>query len=223
MKLIFNDIFLEHDTDMHPENRKRLEAFSGLDSVEIIDGAPYLELVHTPDHIDLIRSAHQTMEWLDRDTRVSPKSFEAAVTAVGATIMASETGDFALVRPPGHHAYSDYASGFCLFNNIAVATQKLVSEGKRVLIFDFDGHLGDGTSHIFYDTDQVLYWSIHQFPAFPGKGAVDEIGVGKGIGYTINVPLPPASGDDIFMNAFQALLPLAQQFKTGCGSGFSWF
>ncbi|MEZ4851005.1 MAG: hypothetical protein R3B93_20795 [Bacteroidia bacterium] len=99
------------------------------------------------------------------------KSYETAVYAVNATILASESNDlwhwFAL---PGHHAYSDHASGFCIFNNVAIAAQRLVNQGKKVVIFDFDGHLEDGTSHIFYESDQVMYWSIHQHPAFPGHG-----------------------------------------------------
>ncbi len=124
-----------------------------------------------------------------------------------------ERGDFALVRPPGHHAYRDEAHGFCLFNNVAVAAQKAVTEGKRVLIFDFDGHLGDGTMDIFYYTDQVMYWSLHQYPAYPGNGAANEIGAGPGKGFTINCPLPSGSGDDIFRHAVEYMLPAAIQFQ----------
>jgi acetoin utilization deacetylase AcuC-like enzyme len=150
---------------------------------------------------------------LDPDTILSKGSYEAAVGAVEATILASETNNFALVRPPGHHAYPTHSSGFCIFNNIAIAAQKLVNDGKKVLIFDFDGHLGDGISHIFFHSNQVLYWSIHQYPAFPGNGYVDEIGDRDGKGFTINCPLPAHSGDDVFFDAFNSILPVVEQFK----------
>ena len=214
MKIIYNKIFLEHDTGMHPENKKRLESLGKLPETEIENGEKYLELVHTKDYINLVKEACiRGKGHLDPDTVVSEKTYEAATYAVGATVMAAQTNNFALVRPPGHHAYPDHSSGFCIFNNIAITVQKLVDEGKKVMIFDFDGHLGDGTVKIFYNTDKVLYWSIHQFPAFPGGGNVNEIGEGKGKGYTINVPLPPGSSDDIYMNAVNRIMPIAEQFK----------
>jgi acetoin utilization deacetylase AcuC-like enzyme len=178
----------------------------------IIDGEPFLELVHSKAHIEKIRQASANSETIDADTFAVPASFKVATQAVGAAIMASQTNDFAIVRPPGHHAHPNLASGFCLFNNIAVATQKLVNEGKRVFIIDFDGHLGDGTLKTFYNTDKVLFWSLHQYPAFPGGGFVNEIGEGKGKGFSINVPLPPESGDDIFMHAINSFMTIAEQF-----------
>ncbi len=212
MKLLFNPVFLRHETGMHPENKKRLEVFQDLREAPLTYDESVLEYIHTKEYIAQVRATCGHATHLDPDTVVSKDSFEAAVYAVQATLVAAETGGFALVRPPGHHAYRDHSSGFCIFNNVAIAAQKLAMEGKKVLIFDFDGHLGDGTSHIFYDTADVMYWSIHQFPAFPGHGDVHEIGTGKGKGFTVNVPLPPGSGDDIFMAAFHAFLPVARQF-----------
>jgi len=213
MNILYHPIYTEHDTGMHPENKKRIEVFKGLEETEPLDGEPFLELVHSRSYIDQLRKACLENDRIDQDTVVVPGSFVAAKYAVGATIQASEQEGFALVRPPGHHAYPDRASGFCLFNNIAIATQRLVNQGKKVLIMDFDGHLGDGTSDIFYESDQVMYWSMHQYPAFPGNGFIDETGRGAGAGYTINVPLPPGSGDDIFLDAFESILPIAHQFK----------
>ena len=212
MDIIYNDVFLQHDTGMHPENKKRLEAFNEIPQTEIPHSEDYLEIVHTKEYIQRVKDSCNPGGHLDQDTVVSPRSFEAAVKAVNATVMASENGDFALVRPPGHHAYPGHSSGFCLFNNVAIATQKLVNENQKVLIFDFDGHLGDGTSKIFNSTDKVMYWSLHQYPAFPGGGNADEIGEGNGNGFTINVPLPSTGGDDIYLEAVKRFMPIALQF-----------
>jgi len=213
MKIIYHPVMLEHVTGQHPENFRRFKALGDLPETELIDGAPYLGLVHTPSHIREVKSACQFGFPIDADTPTSPGSFEAARFAVGASIMASESGGFALVRPPGHHATANRSAGFCLFNNIAVAVQKLVEEGKRVAILDFDGHMGDGTSEIFYQTDQVLMWSMHEYPAYPGGCFVEEIGEGKGKGFNINVPLPPGSADDILNETLDFFLPVVEQFQ----------
>jgi acetoin utilization deacetylase AcuC-like enzyme len=215
MKIIYHPAVLEHDTGPgHPENPHRLKGFGALQPLaHRPDGTAFLELIHPKEYVELVQQHCARSEALDGDTRTSPGSFQAAATAVGTTLLAMDGGDFALVRPPGHHAYRAKARGFCLFNNIAIAAQKAVNAGKRVFIFDFDGHLGDGTMDIFYASDQVLYWSLHQYPAYPGNGAPTEIGSGKGTGYTINCPLPAGSGDDIFKHAVEFMLPVAKQFK----------
>jgi acetoin utilization deacetylase AcuC-like enzyme len=223
MKIIYNDVFLLHDTGGHPESKRRFEAFQNLESTDIIDGRPYLDLVHNGQYIAEVEAMCEFSMALDPDTPCSANSFKAATAAAGATVQASFTGDFALVRPPGHHAYPGRGSGFCLFNNIAIAAQNLVEQGKKVLIIDFDGHFGDGTSSIFYETDDVLCISWHEYPAFPGSGHHSDIGKGKGEGFNINIPLPSGSGDDLFMDAFKTFLPILRQFNpdvVGVSAGF---
>ncbi len=215
MRLLFTPAVLEHDTGAHhPEHAGRLTAFTEVEAVEwSAEIEEELYRVHRPAYVEQVRRAAAAALPLDGDTRTSPGSYKAALAAVALTLQALEGGDFALVRPPGHHAYADRGRGFCLFNNIAIAAQKAVDAGKRVLILDFDGHLGDGTMDIFYRTPQVLYWSLHQYPAYPGNGSPVEIGAGKGCGFTVNCPLPAQSGDDIFQHAVEYLLPIAVQFQ----------
>lgn len=214
MKILYHPAVLGHETSDHPESMARMSHFTDLEELhEVPDGEPYMSLVHPQSYIDLIKHHAETGKPLDGDTQASVLSFKAAAAAVGITMMAMEQGDFALIRPPGHHAFADEAHGFCLFNNIAIAAQKAVNEGKKVLILDFDGHLGDGTMDIFYESDQVFFWSLHQYPAYPGNGYANEIGEGRGKYYTMNVPLPAGSGDDIMWHAIEYLWPVVEQFN----------
>jgi len=215
MHIIYNKIFLEHDVGDHPENKKRLEVFSDLKEQKIINGEKYLELVHSKEYISCVKNQDQDKlkKFLDLETMVSKESYKVACFAVGASIEAAEKGDFALIRPPGHHAGINTGAGFCLFNNIAIISKKLVNTGKKVLIFDFDGHFGHGTAEIFYNSKDVLYFSIHQYPAYPGKGNPNEVGKDEGEGYTINIPLPPKSGDDLFIQSIKDFLPIMEQFN----------
>src|SRR5439155_14688210 len=120
----------------------------------------------------------------------------------------------AVVRPPGHHATRDRSMGFCLLNNAAVAAAALAEEGLRVAVVDFDVHHGNGTQDIFWEEPRVLYASTHQFPFYPGSGAVHERGAGKGRGGTVNVPLPEGAGDAAFLAAYdRVILPAVERFR----------
>ncbi len=167
-----------------------------------------LLLVHDPWHVETVRSTVlKDLTRLDIDTDVSRDSFEVALWAAGTVADAASRARpgevrLALIRPPGHHASRTESKGFCLFNNVAIATEALLKRGlRRVAIFDFDAHHGDGTQSIFYDRGDVLYVSVHQDPAtlYPGTGFPDEVGVGEGEGLTVNMPLPPGSGDEGLM------------------------
>lgn len=212
MKVLFHKKFLEHNVDSDSEGAYRLLSFMDTYEAPNVIGEPYINLVHSERYIEYIREACLNGDYV-AEVALTPASYEAACLAVGLTIRASEQGDFAVVRPPGHHAWREKASGFCFFNNIAIATQKLVNEGKRVFIFDIDGHHGDGTQSIFYDTDRVLYCSIHQHYAFPYTGFPDDTGSGAGIGYNHNFPLISGSGDKEFLAAVDKAINIARQFK----------
>ncbi|MFQ6083060.1 MAG: histone deacetylase, partial [Candidatus Aminicenantia bacterium] len=160
---------------------------------------------------------------LDPDTSTCAESYQTACLAVGGvlkTIDAIMEGKiknaFALIRPPGHHAELDRAMGFCLFNNIAVGAEYLIKKYKlkRILIVDWDLHHGNGTQHAFYHRSDVLYFSTHQFPHYPGTGRVNEVGAGEGEGYTVNIPLSPGKEDIDLLYVYQNILfPIAEQYK----------
>ena len=231
--LVLTDrLFLEHDPGRgHPESPARLATIladlerAPVAGVTIEAPRPAtdaeIEAVHAPAYRADVAALSGRAVQLDPDTVTSPRSVEAAVRAAGAAVGAVEavmTGRaenaFALVRPPGHHAEADRAMGFCLFNNAAIAAEAARRGGaERVLIVDWDVHHGNGTQDMFAARADVLYMSVHQFPFYPGTGAVGEIGTGAGRGATVNCPLPGGQGDADYGVVFHDLfLPAARLF-----------
>ncbi len=224
MDFLYNNIFLEHDTGIHPESVRRFEYIKHIKEKKVENGEKYLKLVHPKAYIDYVKESCEKSRDLDPDTKTSRKTYEVACYAVGATVQAAKTGDFALVRPPGHHATADRAMGFCVFNNTAIAVQHLVNQDKKVFILDFDCHYGNGTAEIFYKNPNVVYLSLHQYPYYPGNGFINEIGSGEAKGHIINVPILPKTGDDVYLEVLRYFLPIIkEQFKPDyvcCGAGF---
>lgn len=232
---VYDPIYLKHDTGQHPENAQRLEAIvSHLEQTGLIKQLTpikarpatieELSLVHQERYIINVREAAQRGGgWLDMDTVMSPESYDAALYAAGGAIKATEAvsngevnSAFALVRPPGHHATSQRAMGFCLFNNIAVAAKHALNKYnlERILIIDFDVHHGNGTQEAFDDNRQVVYISTHQYPHYPGTGSVEETGSGAAKGTMVNIPLPGGSGDAEYQQVFeQVVMPVAKRFS----------
>jgi acetoin utilization deacetylase AcuC-like enzyme/formylglycine-generating enzyme required for sulfatase activity len=233
---VYDDIYLRHRvTEGHPEKPERLTAivqrleasglYEQLSHVAPVPAASrWLEMIHTPAYVKRVeQSCKEGDRYLDSpDVPVSTMSYQAAVMAAGGVMAAVDAvmcgrvrNAFCAVRPPGHHALADEAMGFCVFNNVAVGTRYVQQKygRSRILIVDWDVHHGNGTQAAFYDDPNVLYFSTHQFPFYPGSGTEREKGSGEGKNLVINVPMPAGSGDDAYIEAFERnLRPAAMAF-----------
>jgi len=213
MRVLFNKKFLEHNIhETTAEGSYRLKEFPEHFEDEDVDGEPYMTLVHPESYVNHIKESCFKNKIL-AEIQLSPESWEATKTAVGLTVLASMQCDFAAVRPPGHHAGRESYSGFCLFNNIAIASQRLINKGKKVAIIDFDAHHGNGTQEIFYNSDKVFFASLHQAFTFPHTGHTEEKGEGKGMDCTFNVPLMPGSKDKAFLSTMDKIISAAKEFE----------
>ncbi len=234
--IVKDNRYLNHEANTyHPESPQRLEVLYKMLQEPDMRGKyqemkprmatqEELELIHLPNYVKQVAStATREFTMLDPDTYACSKSYEAAKLAAGGTLVALDkvwggewNNAFALIRPPGHHAESNRAMGFCLFNNVAIAAKYALKtyKIKRVLIIDWDLHHGNGTQHSFYDRADILYFSSHQFPYYPGTGNVQEVGSGDGKGFTVNIPLSPGPGDAEYMQIFEKILePIALEYK----------
>ena len=235
--VIGHEDYLKHDTGLgHPERPERLRAIhdhlrqTGLMEV-LIPFAPrhvdvsWLEKAHTPGHVANVQSrcARGISYMEDFETMICPLSFDIARLAVGATFEAvdavmNQKADtvFCAIRPPGHHAEYDRSMGFCLFGNVVI-TARYIQETyglERIAIIDWDVHHGNGTQHILDRDPSVFYFSIHQYPHYPGTGRAEERGLGPGEGYTLNVPVSAGTDDKGYLRAFdEELMPAMDRFK----------
>jgi acetoin utilization deacetylase AcuC-like enzyme len=224
--------FAAHVTgSWHPERPERLKAvLAGISAagVETVDFTPpsadlnLLAEIHLPAYVASIkRFCAAGGGELDPDTIVGVDSWEAAVRAAGAgpaaaDLLRQSAADIAFlpIRPPGHHALEDRAMGFCVFNNVAVTARYLADAGSKVAIVDWDVHHGNGTQETFLMDPRVLYVSLHEFPAYPGSGWIDEVGLGPAAGTAVNLPMPTGTGGDVYRAAFdRIILPVLSAFE----------
>ncbi len=231
-----HDLFLKHlEGYEHVERPERLRSIlqrmkSGamVEKLTFVEAEPaeqsVIELVHDPEYVQQILTLKTeraiTLDW--GDTVATAATPQAALYAVGAGVQAVDAvlngrfaNAFCAVRPPGHHAETARAMGFCLFNNIAIAAAYLIEHRslKRVAIVDWDVHHGNGTEDTFIESEQVLYVSLHQYPHYPGTGDASVTGSGNGTGYTLNIPLSVGTGDDDLLGTFdEKVIPALDRF-----------
>ncbi|MBF6621423.1 MAG: histone deacetylase [Patulibacter sp.] len=234
LPLFHHESSMRHDTGSHPERAARIAAIErelaardwcGFDPRPSAPATlSELHAVHPETHVARIRALAATGGgMIDADTIVSAGSWDAALHAAGGAVAVVDElcsgrarRAVSLHRPPGHHCETAQPMGFCLLNNVAVAARRArdAFRVERTMIFDWDVHHGNGTAEIFAGSSDVLFCSIHGSPLYPGTGPVDEIGHGAGAGFTVNLPVPPGSGDDVWTSLVDAVvLPVAREYQ----------
>jgi acetoin utilization deacetylase AcuC-like enzyme len=234
---LYNQIYMMHDTGQgHPEKPERIEAINKaimsapfyarlLKITPSLPEMKYIEMIHAKSYIQRAEQEIKAgISYLDSmDTAVCTSSYDVALQAVGgglaicdAIIEGRARNGFCAIRPPGHHAEWDYAAGFCIFNNIAIAARYLQAKHQigKIAIVDWDVHHGNGTQHSFEMDNTIFYISLHQYPHYPGSGSASETGSGAGKGFTLNIPMQAGSGDAEYNRAFkETIIPSLHAFK----------
>jgi acetoin utilization deacetylase AcuC-like enzyme len=224
---------LEHDTGFgHPERADRIRAIEaeleardwlGWDPLEAPEATEeQLVRIHPREYVEQVRAFSERSQSFDIDTPTSPGSYEAALRGAGgacalveALLSGGQHTGFSCLRPPGHHAETQTAMGFCLFANVAIAARHALGRlgAERILVLDWDVHHGNGTNALFHESRELLLVSIHQFPFWPGTGPLSDVGEGEGEGYSINLPVPAGTGEAAFLSLVEhVVVPVARQY-----------
>lgn len=228
MAIIYHEDFLKLTQTMgHPECPERLSSILSYLEMNQVDAGTIspqpatredVEAVHTSAYLNFLRDFGEGH--MDMDSYVWPHTYDMAMLSAGGALAAADHAfdkgkpAFALLRPPGHHATGYRGCGFCYINNIAVAAAHLLKKVEKVAIVDVDVHHGNGTNDIFLDSDELLFISTHQYGIFPGTGPAEQVGDGKGQGYTVNIPFDSRTGDGTFLEAYRKIvMPILEQYE----------
>lgn len=233
--IVYDPSYLAHEqSSFHPERRERLsysldqleeEGIFDLPQIKLFLPKPATRddvlLVHTPEYLKFLEDASINGGIIDSDTYIPRNLIHDALLAAGGAITGADavlnqevTNSFVLARPPGHHAGRSHGAGFCYLNNVAIMVRHLQRRGlRRIMILDWDAHHGNGTEEIFYDDPSVLFCSVHQYPFYPGSGRFEDIGIGDGKGYNVNLPIPAGSSDRVYKYLLEEMIiPLADEY-----------
>jgi len=233
--IVYAPSYLTHEqSSSHPERRERLsytldqleeEGIFDLPQIRLLTPKPAMRddvlLVHTKEYLHFLEEASVNGAIIDADTYVPKGLIHDALLAAGGAITGADAvlnqevrNSFVLCRPPGHHAGRSHGAGFCYLNNVAIMVRHLQQRGlRRIMVLDWDAHHGNGTEEIFYDDPSVLFCSVHQYPFYPGSGRFEDIGIGDGKGYNINLPIPAGSSDKVYRYLLEEIiLPLADEY-----------